>query len=70
MTKKVVWQSIEDTYRTEYVVETHHDFEWIERGRYSTKKDAIYYARKLVQDALDEDDIILPARVTKVVSDW
>lgn len=70
ISKKVIWESAEDTYTTEYVVDTHHNFEWIERGRYSTKKDAIYYARTLVRDALEEDDIVLPARVTKVVSDW
>lgn len=70
ISKKVIWESAEDTYTTAYVVSTFRDFEWTDRARYSTKKDAIYYARSLVQDALDEDDIILPARVTKVVSDW
>lgn len=70
ISKKVIWESVEDTYTTEYVVSTFSDFEWVERGRYSFKKDAINYARTLVRDALDEDDITLPARVTKVVSDW
>ena len=70
ISKKVIWESAEDTYTTKYLVQIFRDFEWSDLALYSTKKDAIYYARSLVQDALDEDDIILPARVTKVVSDW
>ena len=70
ISKKVIWESAEDTYTTAYVVSTFRDFEWTDRARYSTKKDAIYYARKLVRDELELEDIVLPARVTKVVSDW
>lgn len=70
MSEKVVWDSKHE-YPTEYVVSFCYPYSpWTDTASFSTKDEAISYARTLIRTMLEEEDAEIRARVTKVVKDW